>query len=193
MVSRNPRRSRGSGRRVGRRRPGRRRRRRGVGGIVVEAAGEAGEFVGAAGPVDDRPVVDDPEPPLDGPDEVVSLAEVAVGVGSRWPASSRASSASQRLGRATSGSSAWTELEILDEELDIGQAAEAPLQVVRPARFLQLPAHRDDLAGQRPGVDRHGQGRPDRRLDLAAEPPRAWITRARVIASRSQTCAGPWK
>ena len=50
----------------------------GRGGVVVESAGESGHLVGLAGPVDDRPVVDDPEAALDGPDEVVGVSEVAV-------------------------------------------------------------------------------------------------------------------
>src|SRR5438445_104062 len=50
-------------------------------GLVVQSTGEAGEVLGAVGPVDGRAVVDDPEPPLDGPHEVVGLEEVSVGVG----------------------------------------------------------------------------------------------------------------
>ena len=52
---------------------------------VVQTAGQAGHLIGAAGPIDSRGVLDDPQAALDGPHEVVSLFQVVVGLGSDHP------------------------------------------------------------------------------------------------------------
>ena len=137
--------------------------------------------------------MDDPEPPFHGPGEVVRFAEVAVILGVDVAGQEQGVEGFPQVRMGGFEAVGVAELEVLDQELDVGQAAEPSLEVVRPPRVLQLASHRHDLAGQGRRVERHGQARAERGLDLAAEAPRAWITRARVRASRSQTCAGPRK
>ena len=68
---------------------------------------------------------------------------------------SRISAAAERLegipevGRSRSGLARGVdELQVLDDELDVGDAADPALEVLRRPRGLELPPHRQDLGGQ---------------------------------------------
>ena len=103
------------------------------------------------------------------------------------PARCRASRASQRFGRRSSGCGGVDEQQVLDDELDVGEPAGAALQVVsRARRFLELAPHREHLGGELRAST--GSDRIDRiaSVTFRPKPPVAKMTRARVRASRSQ-------
>ena len=104
-----------------------------LGGIVVKSTGQAGHLVGAARPVDDGPVVDDPQSPFDGPDKVVGLAEVVVGVGGEEPGLAEGVERLPEVRPGDLGAVGVAELEVLHEEFDIGETAKPSLEVVRPS------------------------------------------------------------
>ena len=100
----------------------------------------------------------------------------------------RAASASQMLERSRSGCcSNVQELQVLNDELDVGQTSRPALQVVPRPRGLELAPHRQNL--RRPArLDRPRRSSSDRiaSVTCSPNPPVAKITRARVRLIRSQ-------
>ena len=91
-------------------------------------------------------VVDQAEAALDGPEEVVGLAELGPVHGAEDPRPLQAVERvpevrSQQVG-ALGG---VDEQQELDDELDVGDTADPALEVVSPARLFELSPHGQDL------------------------------------------------
>ena len=61
------------------------------------------------------------------------------------------------------------EQQVLDDELEVGQTADPALQVVSPARLLELSPHGEHLGRSDSRIDRRGEDRADRVGDVPAE------------------------
>ena len=117
--------------------------------VVVEAAGEASEVVGGIGDVYAGAVMDDAEAALDGSPEVVGFEEVAEGVGREEACAAEGFKGVPKVGAEDMGMSRGvSELKVVDQEFDIGEAAVAAFEVVPRASVFKFLAHRDDFTGE---------------------------------------------
>ena len=115
--------------------------------VVVEPPRQADEFGGIVGEVGAGAVVSQAETALDGAQEVVGVAELGVDISSEDASAVQGIECIPQVRTEEIGLfSRVDQDQVLDNELEVGQPAESPLEVVSSARFLELPTHGDNLS-----------------------------------------------